>query len=150
MEKTLLQKEIKKSNKEWTFTFFGTAIGSGILFIPLQAGISGIYVSVITMVLAFSVTYFAQKYYCAIIARCQSADSYNKAIEEYCGYSFSSFISIIFAIQLFVSILIYSTGLNANLGEFLVSYKITSSNLSSVPLFPLLILGVLRDCKIIN
>ncbi|MCP4177910.1 MAG: hypothetical protein GY756_09100 [bacterium] len=139
----VLKKQIKKSNKEWTFTFFGTAIGSGILFIPLQAGISGVYVSVITMVLAFSVTYFAQKYYCTIIAKCQFADSYNKAIEEYWGYSFSSFISIIFAIQLFVSILIYSTGLNTNFGEFLLNYNITNSNLSSMPIFPLLILVVL-------
>ncbi|MCP4178999.1 MAG: hypothetical protein GY756_14655 [bacterium] len=150
MEVKDFSKEIKKSNKRWAFTFFGTAIGSGILFIPLQAGVSGFFVSVIAMVLAFSVTYFAQKYYCAIIVKCNNADSYNKAIEEYWGYGFSSFISILFSIQLFASILVYSIGLNTNIGQFLVDYKIIGINLSDYKLFPLLILAVLTIFMILS
>ena len=135
--------EIKRYDRAWVFTFFGTAIGSGILFIPLQTGISGLYVSVITMFLAFSVTYFAQKYYTIMLAKADNAHSFNEVIEEFLGKGFSTFISIFFAMQLFATVLVYSTGLNTNIGEFMFSNKITGSNIASNPLLPLVIIVVL-------
>ena len=133
----------KKMDRAWTFSFFGTAIGSGILFIPLQAGKSGIYMSVVTMALAFSVTYFAQKYYAVMIVKAENAESYNDVIQEFCGKGFSVFISYFFVIQLFASVLVYTTGLNANIGEFLHKYNITPVNLSGYKIFPLIIIVAL-------
>ena len=130
----------KKIDRAWVFSFFGTAIGSGILFIPLQAGKSGIYIGFLTMSLAFCVTYFAQKYYAIMIANAENATSYNDVIQEYCGKGFSIFISYFFAVQLFASVLVYTTGLNANIGEFLYKYNITPVNLSGYKLFPLIII----------
>lgn len=137
---TSIEKDMKSMDRSWVFSFFGTAIGSGILFVPLMAGVSGFYVSIITMTLAFSVTYFAQKYFAVVIAESQNADSYNAVISEFLGKGFSSFISILFAIQLFASILVYSTGLNTDIGAFLHAYKVTSVNVSDYKVTPFVIL----------
>lgn len=138
-----VEKDMKSMDRSWIFSFFGTAIGAGILFVPLQAGMSGFYVCIISMAVAFSVTYFAQKYFAVVIAESQKADSYNAVITEFLGKGFSTFISILFAVQLFASILVYSIGLNTDIGAFLQTYKITTVNVSSFKITPLVVLAIL-------
>lgn len=138
-----VEKDMKRMDRAWVFTFFGTAIGAGILFVPLQAGLSGFYVSIVSMVIAFSVTYFAQKYFAVVIAESQKADSYNAVITEFLGKGFSLFISTLFAVQLFASILVYSIGLNTDIGAFLQTYKITTVNVADYKVTPLVVLVVL-------
>lgn len=138
-----VEKDMKSMDRVWVFSLFGTAIGAGILFVPLQAGMSGFYVCIISMVIAFSVTYFAQKYFAVVIAESQKADSYNAVITEFLGKGFSVFISILFAVQLFASILVYSIGLNTDIGAFLQVYKITGVNVSTFKITPLIVLVIL-------
>ena len=134
---------IKQADRAWVATFFGTSIGSGILFLPIMAGRSGIYVSVVVMVVAFIVSYFAQKLYGQVLVNSEKAQSYNRAIEEYLGFGIASIVSGIFTILLFGGVLVFSTGLNTDIGEFLYTYKITSSNISSNAVFPLVMLIII-------
>ena len=144
------QNEIKKIDKAWVFTFFGTAIGAGILFLPVQAGLAGIIVVIASMAMAIVVTYFAQKFYSLILVKTKNAHSYNGAIKEYWGKSASSTISILFSVQLFGSLLIYATALNTDIGEFLYAYKIAPVNLSSSPVCSFIILAVFSVLMIVS
>ncbi|HJO92540.1 MAG TPA: hypothetical protein QF753_04000 [Victivallales bacterium] len=143
-------KEIQRIDRAWIFTFFGTAIGAGILFLPVQAGLSGIIVVVVCMIMAFTITYFAQKYYSLILVKTKNAHSYNGAITEYWGQTASTIISILFSIQLIGSLLIYSTGLNTDIGEFMYVYKIFPSNVSGHPLCSFIILAVFTVLMILS
>ncbi|HJO94934.1 MAG TPA: aromatic amino acid transport family protein [Victivallales bacterium] len=136
-------KNIKKADKAWIATFFGTSIGSGILFLPIMAGMAGFYVTVVVMILAFVTSYFAQKLYGLVLVNSEKAQSYNKAIEEYLGFGLASIVSFIFTILLFGGVIAFSTGLNTDIGEFLYQYKITSANISSNPMFPFVMLLII-------
>ena len=46
---------------EWILVLFGTAIGAGILFLPLQASISGFVPLTIAAIIIFPVIYYAEK-----------------------------------------------------------------------------------------
>ena len=136
-------KDIRQADRAWVATFFGTSIGSGILFLPVMAGISGFYVTIVVMLVAFITTYFAQKLYGLVLVNTEKADSYNKAIEEYLGFGFGAIISVIFSILLFGGVLIFSTGLNTDIGEFFHQYNITSTNISSNPFTPFILLTMI-------
>ena len=144
------QNEIQRIDRAWVFTFFGTAIGAGILFLPVQAGLAGIIVVAGSMILAFAVTYFAQKFYSLILVKTKNAHSYNGAIKEYWGKSASSIISILFAIQLFGSLLIYATALNTDIGEFLFAYKMAPVNYSGSPVCSFIILAAFTLLMILS
>jgi serine transporter len=142
--------EVKKIDRAWIFTFFGTAIGAGILFLPVQAGLAGLIVVVGSMIMAIAVTYFAQKFYSLILVKTKNAHSYNGAIKEYWGPTASSVISILFSIQLFGSLLIYATALNTDIGEFLYAYKMAPVNLSGNPICSFIILAVFTVFMILS
>ena len=136
-------KSIKKADKAWIATFFGTSIGSGILFLPIMAGMAGFYVTVVVMILAFVTSYFAQKLYGLVLVNSVKAQSYNKAIEEYLGFGLASIVSFLFTLLLFGGVIAFSTGLNTDLGQFLYDYNITSVNISSNIIFPFVLLLII-------
>lgn len=45
----------------WVLGLFGTAIGAGVLFLPINAGIGGFWPLLIVFVLAFPITYLAHR-----------------------------------------------------------------------------------------
>ena len=45
----------------WMLGLFGTAIGAGTLFLPINAGLGGFWPLLILAVLAFPMTYFAHR-----------------------------------------------------------------------------------------
>lgn len=45
----------------WTLGLFGTAIGAGVLFLPINAGIGGLLPPLIATAIAFPITYFSHR-----------------------------------------------------------------------------------------
>ena len=56
-EGTTLNASLTRYDMEWVLTLFGTAIGAGILFLPIQAGLGGIWPMIILTVIIFPLTY---------------------------------------------------------------------------------------------
>ena len=46
---------------QWTLSLFGTAVGAGILFLPINIGIGGFWPLIIMACLAFPMTFFAHR-----------------------------------------------------------------------------------------
>ena len=53
----------------WIIALFGTAVGAGILFLPLRAGLGGFWPVFILTLLAIPVTYLSHKALCRFIGR---------------------------------------------------------------------------------
>ncbi len=51
----------KKQDTIWMLSLYGTAIGAGTLFLPIDAGINGIWPLLIMALLAFPMTYFSHR-----------------------------------------------------------------------------------------
>ena len=49
------------STPSWTIGLFGTAVGAGILFLPINAGLGGMWPLIIATVLIWPMTYFSHR-----------------------------------------------------------------------------------------
>lgn len=62
------------STTSWIITFFGTAVGAGILFLPLNAGGFGFWPLVFATVFIFPLVYFSHRTYARIVAGAPKED----------------------------------------------------------------------------
>ena len=53
--------ENMRENFGWIMTLFGTAVGAGILFLPISAGLAGIIVLLAVMLVSIPTVYFAHR-----------------------------------------------------------------------------------------
>lgn len=65
---------MNSTNFAWAATLFGTAVGAGILFLPLQAGAFGFWPLLIATVLIGPITYLSHMAYVRIIAHSPAAE----------------------------------------------------------------------------
>ncbi len=66
---------MNSKNFAWAATLFGTAVGAGILFLPLQAGAFGFWPLLISTVVIGPITYLSHMAYVRIIAHSPAAES---------------------------------------------------------------------------
>ncbi len=53
--------KFNKYDLRWTMSLFGTAVGAGILFLPIKAGVGGIWPVFIMAILAFPMTFLSHR-----------------------------------------------------------------------------------------
>ena len=147
---TLNKKKINRRNRAWISAYFGCALGAGVLFIPVQAGQSGIYECIVIMVMAFIVMYFAQKYFTVILSRSNTNRGFDKAIEEYFGKNSAFIISILYILIMFAAMIAYATAINTSIPELLIRYNVVESDLSKNPFFSLVVIIFLTVFPLIS
>lgn len=80
----------------WMLCLFGTAIGAGVLFLPINAGVGGIVPLLIITVLAFPITYFSHRAFARLILRSGVAEKgISGAMQEYFGDAASKFFNLV-------------------------------------------------------
>lgn len=131
-----------KVDIQWIFTLFGTAIGAGLLYLPVQAGDSGFWALATVMVFALPLTYYSHKNMSNIVI---SAD--DGGITDVFTHNLGKFFGLIcvmlYFFAIFLNMPMYSIGLDSELGNFLVNYNITDTNLSTNIWFSFSILATL-------
>ena len=76
----------RKSDTVWMLGLYGTAIGAGILFLPINAGIGGLLPLIIMAVLAFPMTFFAHRGMCRFILSGKNpGEDITEVVEEHFG-----------------------------------------------------------------
>lgn len=132
-----------KENFGWIMTLFGTAVGAGILFLPISAGLSGIIVLLIVTLISIPTVYFAHRNIGVMMTEAKGNVDYSGAVNEYLGMKAGFWINVVFFITLFLLLIVYSSGLNNDVGEFMLDIGFTSHNLSHSIFLSLLILIIL-------
>jgi hypothetical protein len=51
----------RKSDTMWMLGLYGTAIGAGVLFLPINAGIGGLLPLIVMAIIAFPMTFYAHR-----------------------------------------------------------------------------------------
>ncbi|WP_426608261.1 septum formation initiator [Pantoea anthophila] len=105
----------------WMLCLFGTAIGAGVLFLPINAGIGGVIPLVIVAALAFPVTYFAHRALARLILSTTDAQNgINGAILEHFGEVASKIFNVIYFFAIFTILLMYSVAVTNTAESFIV------------------------------
>ena len=89
-----LNASLTRYDMEWVLTLFGTAIGAGILFLPIQAGLGGIWPMIILTVIIFPLTYYSHRGITRLVASNETATDITGVVEQDLGRNAGFIVSI--------------------------------------------------------
>lgn len=118
------QTQISKWHKQdtiWMLSLYGTAIGAGTLFLPINAGLNGIWPLIIMALLAFPMTYFSHQALCRFVLSSSSATSnITEVVEEYFGPIAGKLLTLLYFFAIYPILLMYSVAITNTTESFIV------------------------------
>ncbi|ECO4485482.1 transporter [Salmonella enterica] len=113
-----------KDETLWSFALYGTAVGAGTLFLPIQLESAGAIVLFITALVAWPLTYWPHKALCQFIlsSKTSAGEGITGAVTHYYGKKIGSIITALYFIAFFVVVLIYAVAITNSLTEQLAKH----------------------------
>jgi serine transporter len=116
--KEITHKGWSKHDTTWMLGLYGTAIGAGTLFLPINAGVGGFWPLLILAVLAFPMTFFAHRGLTRFVLSGRSGDI-TEVVEEHFGIGAGKLITLLYFFAIFPILLVYSVALTNTLSSFM-------------------------------
>ncbi|XKM13240.1 aromatic amino acid transport family protein [Orbaceae bacterium ac157xtp] len=106
----------------WMLSLYGTAIGAGVLFLPINAGAGGLIPLLVMLVLAFPMTFFAHRALCRFVLSGKSSDGdITVVVEEAFGRTAGIWITALYFFAIYPILLVYSVGITNTVENFMVN-----------------------------
>jgi serine transporter len=104
----------------WALGLYGTAIGAGTLFLPINAGVGGFWPLLILALLAFPMTFFAHRALTRFVlsGRKGGNEDITEVVEEHFGTGAGKLITLLYFFAIFPILLVYSVALTNTLTSF--------------------------------
>ncbi|MCU6683633.1 septum formation initiator [Leclercia sp. H6W5] len=104
----------------WVLGLFGTAIGAGVLFLPINAGIGGFWPLLIVFLLAFPITYLAHRGLARFIYSSNTLEStITDAIGEHFGALAGKVFTIIYFFAVYTILIMYAVAITNTAQSFI-------------------------------
>ncbi|MCL9684030.1 serine/threonine transporter [Legionella maioricensis] len=114
--------EWKKQDTVWMLSLYGTAIGAGTLFLPIDAGLNGIWPLVIMALLAFPMTYYSHRALCRFVLSGSAAhNDITDVVEEHFGSFAGKMLTALYFFAIYPILLMYSVAITNTTESFLVN-----------------------------
>jgi serine transporter len=104
---------------QWIFACFGTAVGAGILFLPIRAGLGGAWSLIGLSLLICPITYLAHRGITRVVTSSDHPTDIIGAIERDYGSTVAFWVSILYFLSIVTICVGYATGLTNIVGSFL-------------------------------
>lgn len=106
----------------WLVSLFGTAVGAGILVLPINAGEGGIYPLIIATILIGPMTYFAHRGLSRMVVAVREPTSdITEVSRQYFGRGAGIFITIVYFLSIYPIILIYAVSMTNTVESLMVN-----------------------------
>lgn len=106
----------------WMLSLFGTAVGAGILFLPIRAGMGGFWPVVVMTLLIFPMVWLSHRALSRFVNETSSVDhDITHAAEEYWGRNTSFLITILYFFAIYPICLAYGVGITNTFASFFVN-----------------------------
>ncbi|RKS85886.1 serine transporter [Orbus hercynius] len=110
----------RATDTTWMLSLYGTAIGAGVLFLPINAGAGGLLPLLVMLVLAFPMTFFAHRALCRFVLSGKSADGDITVVaEEAFGRAAGGAITVLYFFAIYPILLVYSVGITNTVINFM-------------------------------
>ncbi|MGC6388384.1 HAAAP family serine/threonine permease [Ewingella sp. S1.OA.A_B6] len=110
----------RKTDTMWMLGLYGTAIGAGVLFLPINAGIGGLIPLLIMTVLAFPMTFFAHRGLTRFVLSGKNAgEDITEVVEEHFGISAGKLITLLYFFAIYPILLVYSVAITNTVESFI-------------------------------
>ena len=112
---------IKSFDLRWILSLFGTAVGAGILFLPIRAGSGGFWAVVVMSALIFPMVWLSHRALSRFVGSSQNADNdITHAAEQYWGRNVSFGITVLYFFAIYPICLAYGVGITNTFGSFFI------------------------------
>lgn len=117
-----LGSEWRKQDTVWMLSLYGTAIGAGTLFLPIGAGLNGIWPLIIMALLAFPMTYYSHRALCRFVLSGSSTNNdITDVVEEHFGAFAGKMLTALYFFAIYPILLMYSVAITNTTESFLVN-----------------------------
>ncbi len=119
-----MKEKSKQWNKEdtlWVLSLFGTAIGAGVLFLPINAGMGGLIPLLVMLLLVFPTVFLSHRALCRfVLFGSKESDDITVVGENYFGKVGGIMLTILYFFAIFPILLVYSVGITNTVEKFMV------------------------------
>lgn len=113
--------EWDKQDTVWMLGLYGTAIGAGTLFLPINAGLSGIWPLIIMTIVAFPMTYYSHKALCRFVLSGTTKGDITDVVDEHFGSIAGNIITWLYFFAIYPILLMYSVAITNTTESFLIN-----------------------------
>ncbi|ERK05337.1 Serine transporter [Pantoea sp. AS-PWVM4] len=111
----------RKSDTVWMLGLYGTAIGAGVLFLPINAGAGGLIPLIIMAVLAFPMTFYAHRALTRfVLSGKKPGEDITEVVEEHFGAGAGKIITLLYFFAIYPILLMYSVAITNTVDSFIV------------------------------
>ena len=123
VQNTLVARESsgwRKSDTVWMLGLYGTAIGAGVLFLPINAGVGGLIPLIIMAILAFPMTFFAHRGLTRFVLSGKNpGEDITEVVEEHFGTGAGKLITLLYFFAIYPILLVYSVAITNTVDSFI-------------------------------
>lgn len=106
----------------WCLSLFGTAVGAGVLFLPIKAGAGGFWPLVMLALIAAPMTWFAHKSLARFVLSSKNPEAdITDTVEEHFGKTGANLITFAYFFAIYPIVLIYGVGITNTVDSFFVN-----------------------------
>ena len=138
----------RKQDTVWMLSLYGTAIGAGTLFLPIDAGLNGIWPLIIMAILAFPMTYFSHQALCRfVLSSSLSKNDITDVVDEHFGPFAGKLLTLLYFFAIYPILLMYSVAIT-NTTQSFITHQIGSVAPPRALLALLLILALMAIVRL--
>ncbi len=105
----------------WMLSLYGTAIGAGTLFLPINAGLHGIWPLLVMLLLAFPMTYLPHRALCRFVqSGTSSKNDFADVVAEHFGPFAGVVLTLIYFLSIYPVLLMYGVALTNTIHSFML------------------------------
>ena len=110
----------RKTDTMWMLGLYGTAIGAGVLFLPINAGVGGMIPLIIMAILAFPMTFFAHRGMTRFVLSGKNpGEDITEVVEEHFGVGAGKLITLLYFFAIYPILLVYSVAITNTVETFM-------------------------------
>ncbi|NOI66544.1 hypothetical protein F0227_09930 [Vibrio sp. 99-8-1] len=114
----------------WIVMSIGMAIGAGIVFLPVQVGVMGLWVFLLSSIIGYPAMYLFQKLFINTLAESKECTDYPGVITGYLGKNWGMVLGALYFVMLVIWVLVYSLAVTNDSASYLHSFGVTEGKLS--------------------
>jgi len=127
----------------WVIMSIGMAIGAGIVFLPVQVGLVGLWVFGLSAALGYPAMFLFQRLFVDSLSASEPCTDYPGVISNYLGRNTGALLGLVYFLMLAIWICVYSTAITNDSASYLQTFGATKERLSEHPWYPLALLSLL-------
>lgn len=135
----IIPKNVKFDSADWGWVVMniGMAVGAGIVFLPVEVGIMGIWVFLLSAAIGYPSLYLFQRLFIHTLAESKTCQDYSGIISEYLGKNWGFTIGVLYFIMQVIWLFVYSESVTNDSAFYLHTLGFTKTIWSNNPFYGL-------------